>query len=42
MHIGPTNTSSYSMLDLNDHEHKELQFRKRKKKKILAQYLTII
>ena len=23
MHIEPTNTSSYAMLDLNDHEHEE-------------------
>ena len=26
MHIRPTNTSSYTMLDLNDHKHKELGF----------------
>ena len=32
MHIGPTNTSSYSMLDLNDHERKELQLKKEKRK----------
>ena len=25
MHIGPTNTSSCSMLNLNDHKHKELE-----------------
>ena len=26
MHIGPTNTSLYRMLDLSDHKHKELEF----------------
>ena len=26
MQTGPTNTSSYSMLDLHDHKHKELEF----------------
>ena len=31
MHIGPTNTSSYSMLDLNDHIHKELEFIEKEK-----------
>ena len=31
MHIGPTNTSSYSMLDLNDHKHKALEFIEKEK-----------
>ena len=31
MHIGPTNTTSYSMLDLNDHKHKELEFIEKEK-----------
>ena len=31
MHTGPTNTSSYSMLDLNVHKHKELQFIEKEK-----------
>ena len=31
MHIGPTNTNSYSMLDLNDHIHKELEFIEKEK-----------
>ena len=30
-HIGPTNSSSYSMLDLNDHKHKELEFIEKEK-----------
>ena len=39
-HIGPTNTSSYSMLDLNDHKHKELEFIE--KEKDFGIFLTII
>ena len=31
MYIGPTNTTSYSMLDLNDHKHKELEFIEKEK-----------
>ena len=31
MHIGLTNTSSYSMLDLNDHIQKELEFIEKEK-----------
>ena len=31
MHIGPINTSSYSMLNLNDHKHKELEFIEKEK-----------
>ena len=31
MHIGPTNTSSNSMLDLNNHKHKELEFIEKEK-----------
>ena len=30
MHIGPTNTSSCTMLDLNNHKHKELEFIEKK------------
>ena len=26
MYIGPSNASSYTMLDLNDHKHKQLEF----------------
>ena len=31
MHIGPTNTNLYRMLDLNDHKHKELEFIEKEK-----------
>ena len=31
MHIGPTNTSSYSMLDLNNHKLREIEFIEKEK-----------
>ena len=31
MHIGQTNTSSFSMLDLNDQKHKKLEFIEKEK-----------
>ena len=31
MHIGPINTSSYSMLDLNNHKLREIKFIEREK-----------
>ena len=31
MHIGATDASPYSMLDLNDHKHKELEFIEKKR-----------
>ena len=31
MHIGQTNTNSFSMLDLNDQKHKKLEFIEKEK-----------